>query len=183
LLRRLETWDGELVEESGPPEMKTVDVPPEVLEIVTRALTAVVGAPRGTGGRARVPGVDVAGKTGTTQVVSLDRIKDLAPEDVPIRFRDHALFAAYAPAEAPEITVAVVVEHATGGGGRVAAPIAQKVLARFFEKRAERAEAEAAEVGPMPEVEASPVPESGAERPAEHTAREARGVEVAIARD
>ena len=58
---------------------------------------------------------------------------------------DHALFAAYAPATEPEIAIAVVVEHAGQGGGRVAAPIAQQVLARFFEKRAERLEEEAAE--------------------------------------
>ncbi len=75
--------------------------------------------------------------------MSLDRIKDLEDDEVPMRFRDHALFAAYAPAGAPEISIAVIVEHAGAGGGRVAAPIAQRVLARFFEKRAQRIEAEA----------------------------------------
>ena len=51
-----------------------------------------------------------------------------------MRYRDHALFVAFAPAEAPEIALAVVVEHAGKGGGAVAAPIAQKVLAKYFEK-------------------------------------------------
>jgi penicillin-binding protein 2 len=76
----------------------------------------------------------VAGKTGTTQVVRLDLVKDLEPEEIPLRYRDHAVFAAYAPALEPEITVAVIVEHAGASGGSVAAPIAQKVLARYFEK-------------------------------------------------
>jgi hypothetical protein len=44
------------------------------------------------------------------------------------------LFAAFAPALEPEIVVVALVEHAGAGGGKVAAPIVQKVLARYFEK-------------------------------------------------
>jgi penicillin-binding protein 2 len=90
--------------------------------------------PHGTGTRARVPGVAVAGKTGTTQVVSLDLVKDIEKGEIPIRYRDHAIFAAFAPAEAPEIVVAVLIEHAGQGGGAAAAPVAQRVLATYFEK-------------------------------------------------
>jgi penicillin-binding protein 2 len=136
LLRRLETWDGKSTRPLEPPETVEVGVSKEALAIVSRALTAVVQEPRGTGGRARVPGVQVAGKTGTTQVVSLDLVKDLEDDEIPVRYRDHALFVAYAPAEKAEIAIAVIVEHAGSGGGTVAAPIAQKVLARYFEKRA-----------------------------------------------
>jgi penicillin-binding protein 2 len=136
LLRRLETWDGKSSEPVEPAETVEVGVPKEALAIVSRALTAVVHEPRGTGGRARVPGVQVAGKTGTTQVVSLDFVKGLEDDEIPVRYRDHALFVAYAPAEKAEIAVAVIVEHAGSGGGTVAAPIVQKVLARYFEKRA-----------------------------------------------
>jgi penicillin-binding protein 2 len=177
LLRRLETWDGKFVEQPEPASVESVDISPEVLEIVKRALTAVVGQPRGTGGRARVRGIDVAGKTGTTQVVSLDRIKDLEDEDVPVRYRDHALFAAFAPADEPEITVAVIVEHAGKGGGTVAAPIAQRVLARFFEKRAERLENEMREAEPE-----GPVADDADTATAE-PARSPVAREVAVARD
>jgi penicillin-binding protein 2 len=52
---------------------------------------------------------------------------------VPIKYRDHAWFVAYAPAEAPRIVVAVLNEHG-GHGGSAAAPIAQRVLARWSEK-------------------------------------------------
>ncbi len=73
---------------------------------------------RGTAGRAAVPGVQVAAKTGTAQTVG-----DNA----------HAWLVAFAPAEAPRIAVAVVVESQPGlgdeqTGGRVAAPIAQAVM-------------------------------------------------------
>jgi len=51
-----------------------------------------------------------------------------------VKYRDHAWFAAFAPADAPEIAVVVLVEHG-GGGGAVAAPIAGKVIAAWFEGR------------------------------------------------
>jgi len=137
LVRRLETWEGQLVEERAPVERGRVPVSPEVLAIVAEALVGVVQEPGGTGGRARVRGLNVAGKTGTTQIVSLDVIEGLEEEEIPIRYRDHALFAAFAPAEAPEIALAVLVEHAGAGGGAVAAPIAGKVLRRWFEKKQE----------------------------------------------
>ena len=87
-----------------------------------------------------MPGIQVGGKTGTTQVVSLKVVEGMEKEDIPIRYRDHALFVAFAPAEAPEIVVSVLIEHGSSGGG-VAAPAAQKVLARYFEKKVEAGEA------------------------------------------
>lgn len=124
----------------------------ENLAIVRAALEGVVMEPEGTGGRARVRGVRVAGKTGTSQVVGLEHTEGLEEEEVAIRHRDHAWFASYAPAEAPEIVVAVIVEHG-GHGGSAAAPIAQKVLARYFEKKAA---AEAVEELPL----AAPAPDA-----------------------
>lgn len=156
IVQRLETWDGRLVRAQPPSEPVDAGVDPEALALVRKGLVAVVegtpgapatdlspGTPRihGTGGRAKVPGVRVAGKTGTSQVVRLDVVKDLEDEEIPVRYRDHALFAAFAPADAPEIAVAVVIEHAGKGGGAAAAPIAQKVLARYFEKKEEEREA------------------------------------------
>ncbi len=105
-----------------------------MLERIRQSLVATVENVGGTGSRARVEGVVVGGKTGTSQVVRLDRVRGLAPDEIPLRYRDHALFVAFAPAEDPEIVVAVVVEHARGGGGASAAPIAQKVLSTYFEK-------------------------------------------------
>jgi penicillin-binding protein 2 len=56
---------------------------------------------------------------------------------VPIKYRDHAWFAAFAPAEAPEIVVVALVEHG-GHGGSAAAPLVQHVLATYFEKQRAR---------------------------------------------
>jgi penicillin-binding protein 2 len=152
LLRRLEAWDGSDSRPGPEPVRIAADISPDVLAIVSRALVGVVHEPRGTGGRARVPGVEVAGKTGTTQVVSLDLVKDLDDADIPVRYRDHALFVAYAPAASAEITVAVIVEHAGTGGGAVGAPIAQKVLAAYFAKRVP------AEAEPVSVADAAGVP-------------------------
>ena len=70
----------------------------------------------------------IAGKTGTSQVVSqATRTSPDELESIPWELRDHALFAAFAPVEAPRIAVAVVVEHG-GSGGRVAAPIARTLI-------------------------------------------------------
>lgn len=150
VVQRLETWDGQVVQALAPSEPVDAGIDPALLARVRTGLVAVVeGTPgrpatdfdpgtqeiHGTGARARVPGLSVAGKTGTSQVVSLDLVKDLEEDEVPVRYRDHALFAAFAPAESPEIAVAVVVEHAGKGGGAVAAPMAQKVIARWYEKK------------------------------------------------
>ncbi len=86
------------------------------LQRVQESMEAVIYDPHGTGGLAKVEGVRVAGKTGTAQNPHGD---------------DHALFICYAPAEAPEIAIAVLVENA-GHGGSEAAPVAQKVLHAYF---------------------------------------------------
>jgi penicillin-binding protein 2 len=135
IVLRSETWDGEVVEETQPVIRAEHIIAEPILEMVTQGLMRVVMEPGGTGSRARVPGINVAGKSGTTQVVSLDLVEDLEPDEIPLRYRDHALFAAFAPVEAPEIVVVAIAEHAGGGGGSVAAPMVQKVMATYFEKK------------------------------------------------
>ena len=134
MIKRLETWDGRLVKDMSPNQTWSSGLDQEALELVRQALISAVEGPDATGALAQVEGLSVAGKTATSQVVSLDLIKGLEPEEIPIKFRDHALFAAFAPADDPEIVVVVVVEHAGAGGGAVAAPMAQQVLARYFDK-------------------------------------------------
>ena len=134
LVLRREGRDGRVVEADDPVVLGQVPVAPAHLALIRDALEAVVGEPHGTGGRARLPGVRVAGKTGTAQVVHLKHTEDLEEDEVPIKYRDHAWFVAFAPVDAAEIVVAVLVEHG-GHGGSAAAPIARRVLARYFEKR------------------------------------------------
>ncbi|MDJ0789623.1 MAG: penicillin-binding protein 2 [Myxococcota bacterium] len=134
LLIRLESHDGELLEQRSPELLSRIQGSPENLQRVLSGLTAVVEEQGGTGGRARVPGLRVAGKTGTAQVVRLTTVEGLEDEEIPIRFRDHAWFGALAPAEAPRIVVAAFVEHGLHGSS-AAAPIARAVLAVWHEKQ------------------------------------------------
>lgn len=104
----------------SPRPTRKIPLSPETLEVVREALWGVVNSPEGTGGRGRVPGIDVAGKTGTAQVV--ERGKGGGRH-----CSDHAWFVAFAPKDAPEIAVVAVVEHG-GHGGTAAAPVVQKFI-------------------------------------------------------
>ncbi|RMF80612.1 MAG: penicillin-binding protein 2, partial [Nitrospirae bacterium] len=134
LLLRIEDLEGRVVEEVPPRVRGTVPVDADHLARIARALESVVSAPGGTGVRARIEGVRVAGKTGTTQVVSLKRVEGLEDGEVPRRYRDHGWFAAFAPVESPEIVVVALAEHG-GGGGTAAAPMVRHVLERYFARR------------------------------------------------
>ena len=158
IVLRRETWDGEVLAESEPVFRERSVIAPAILEIVTRGLSRVVQDPSGTGRRAAIPGISVAGKSGTTQVVSLDLIEGLEPEEGPLKYRDHALFAAFAPVEAPEIVVVAVAEHAGMGGGAVAAPMVQKVFAEYFRKKEERVPTQVAALAIDPELFAPGAP-------------------------
>ena len=122
---------------------------PVNLEIVRRGMWSVNNDPRGTAYRARsiAEGFEIAGKSGTSQVRNITMAERatgvLGDDELPWNRRDHALFVAYAPADAPRYAVSVVVEHG-GGGSSVAAPIARDILLR-------------AHFGEMPPLSAYPV--------------------------
>ena len=106
----------------------------ENMELVKKALIDVVNGPHGTGRRARLQRITVAGKTGTAQVIALpEEGESVEKRDIPYKFRDHAWFMAVAPAENPEIALAILVEHG-GMGGAVAAPIAKDMFESYFNK-------------------------------------------------
>jgi penicillin-binding protein 2 len=87
------------------------------LDILHQGLLGVVADEHGTARSIAIPGISVAGKTGTAQNPHGD---------------DHSWFVCYAPAENPELAVAVIVEKA-GHGSSVAAPLAKKILEKYFE--------------------------------------------------
>jgi penicillin-binding protein 2 len=108
-----------------PNPIRTLPVKPEHLAVVQQALVGV--NKEGTGARAFASaGYVSAGKTGTAQVIGLKGEKYVESR-VQERHRDHALFIAYAPADAPKIALAVIVEN-SGFGARYAAPIARAVF-------------------------------------------------------
>jgi len=122
----------EKIFEITPEVLDKVEIETKYLEIVKRALVGVVNEPHGTGGKAKLKDITVAGKTGTAQVITLEKEKGYeSEEEIPIRFRDHAWFVAVAPAENPRIALAVVVEHG-GHGGSAAAPLAGKIIDAYL---------------------------------------------------
>ncbi len=127
-------------EEGAPRAGDRLPLAAEHLDLVREALRDVVNEPGGTGHAAALAGVDVAGKTGTAQVIAQERRVDneeLAPEN-----RDHAWFASFAPAQDPRLVVVVFVENG-GAGSRAAAPLARALYEQFFEAdRVRRAAAE-----------------------------------------
>jgi penicillin-binding protein 2 len=120
--------DGEVLQEIPPVATRSLHFTPEHVEFIRDALWGVVNGPGGTGSRAKIQGFDVAGKTGTSQVIQ--RREGRGEINLP-EFQDHAWFACFAPAPKPEITVVAFVEHG-GGGGAVAAPVARKVMENYF---------------------------------------------------
>ncbi len=103
------------------------------LDLIKKGMVGVVNERYGTARSAKLPGILVAGKTGTSQVVGLKFEKSFGKkENVPWKYRSHALFVAFAPVEDPEIAVAVVIEHG-GSGGADAAPVAREVIKSYFD--------------------------------------------------
>ena len=99
------------------PESRKIELSQQVWNVIQEGMKRVVNSPGGTAGGARVPGIVVAGKTGTAQ----------NPHDK----KDHAWFVGYAPADHPKIAICVLVENA-GFGGVVAAPIAGMCMEQYL---------------------------------------------------
>ena len=95
--------------------------------VVQQAMREVVHGARGSA-RKISQGIqyEMAGKTGTAQVIGIAQGEIYREEEVAERHRNHGLFIAYAPFEAPTIAVAVIVEN--GGGSSAAYPIAREVI-------------------------------------------------------
>ncbi|NOQ81260.1 MAG: penicillin-binding protein 2 [Methylophaga sp.] len=101
-------------------------------EAVINSMIEVTHGARGT---ARHVGknlpFNIAGKTGTAQVFGIKQDEKYDAETIAKRLHDHALFTAFAPADKPEIVMAIVVENG-GSGSRMAAPIARKIIDQYF---------------------------------------------------
>ena len=124
--------------DGAPPAFQSLGIPEAHLALVQRGLDNVVNAAGGTarGARLRVP-IRMAGKTGTAQVRRItmaERRRGVRRnESLPWRFRDHALFIAYAPTDAPRYAISVLVEHG-GSGSKAAAPLASDVMTFLFDR-------------------------------------------------
>ncbi len=115
------------------PKPKVIAGAKQDWELVIAAMRDVMHGTRGTA-RASGQGAtyQIAGKSGTAQVFTRQQDEDYEEkEDLAQHLRNHALFIAFAPVEAPKIAVAVVAEHGISGS-RTAAPIARKVIDAYL---------------------------------------------------
>ena len=132
LVKKIVSYDKQFIDDNfDKKEIEKVDIPKEILDEVKQSLISVVNNERGTGKRAKLDSrfnITVGGKSGTSQVIGLNyRTKNEA-------LKDHGWFVGFAPAQKPEIVVAVLAENG-GGGGAVAAPIVKTVLEAYFNKK------------------------------------------------
>ena len=107
----------------------------EEWDVIIHSMQEVVHGKRGTArGSGAGTEYQFAGKTGTAQVINIGQDEEYDEDEIPEEFRDHALFIAFAPVEAPEIALAVIVENG-GGGSKTAAPIAREFLDHYFRRQ------------------------------------------------
>ncbi len=130
LLRRAtDAADGEVLFEVEPEAAHEMKFDPDALAFLHQAMTRTVD--EGTGRRSRLPGIKVAGKTGTAQSVALPS-PGVDEGERELWEKEHAWFMGFAPADDPQVAFAVIVEHAGGHGGSIAAPIARQALEAWF---------------------------------------------------
>lgn len=126
--------EGIVVENFKPQVISQVTGMEKQLSLIRRGMDEVVQGKRGTARRVAIDGLRIAGKTGTAQVVKLAQYRGLKDDEIPYKYRDHAWFTCYAPAENPEIAVTVLVEHGLHGSSG-AGPIARAILNQYFSGR------------------------------------------------
>lgn len=140
LIKKIMTSDNKIVKEFDPLVKQDLSDPnapvhvrKEVFDTVREGLRRVVNGERGTARRSKLPFVEMAGKTGTSQVMSFsaDQIY-IECTNRPKHHRHHGWFIGYAPADNPEIAFGVLSEHACHGSN--AAPVAKEIVKAYVAK-------------------------------------------------
>ena len=117
-----------------PKLLNTVNITPRHLLTIKQGMEAVVNSSRGTGrGIKKIAEIDMAGKTGTSQVFSTGGKINYDNDKIAEHLRDHAVWLGYAPMNDPKIAITVFIENG-GSGSAQAAPIAQKLANAFAKK-------------------------------------------------
>jgi penicillin-binding protein 2 len=119
------------------PAQGSVGLEPWHRQAILRGMAAAVATQRGTAWRARSDVVEIGGKTGSAQVVSLAAAGPQATR--PEQLRSHAWFVGVAPVSDPQVAIAVFIEHGSSGG-LTAAPVGGELLSAYFARRQQRQE-------------------------------------------
>ena len=131
IIEKVTDPDGNVIEQFEPEVASELLADRRFLPLIRDGMEEVIQGRRGTARKVRIKGLTIGGKTGTAQVVRLKQYKHLKEEDIPYKYRDHAWFTCYAPAEDPEIAITVLVEHGLHGGS-TAGPVARALLEEYF---------------------------------------------------
>lgn len=131
IIEAIKDPDGSTMKKIEPELLGKVNGSAQDREFIIRGLIDAVNTRHGTATSAKMEEITVGGKTGTAQVVRMAKFKSMPESQLPRKYKDHAWFTCFAPAEKPEIAVTVLVEH-SGHGGSVAAPVAKKILEEYF---------------------------------------------------
>ena len=131
ILESVESSDGHIIYQGRPQVAGKIPLSKPSLEWVKKGLWEVVNGDKGTARSSRLADIEISGKTGTSQVISRKKNDTRPEEERPAHLRPHAWFIAYAPSNAPEIAVAVLVEHGEHGSS-AAAPIASELIKTFM---------------------------------------------------
>ena len=122
LIQRVERPDGKLAYSESSQMNGQVNLSPVVWAFLRQSMSGVVNDAVGTGVAARLPGLEIGGKTGTAQTIA---------NSSSAKGQDHAWFASFAPVNDPQMVVVVFVEGG-GHGGAIAAPIARQIYQAIF---------------------------------------------------
>ncbi|RPJ81802.1 MAG: penicillin-binding protein 2, partial [Deltaproteobacteria bacterium] len=131
ILQSIETVEGDIIKIPQQEQIGVIPASKKTFEIVKRGLWEVVNTQGGTASIVRVDGLNIAGKTGTAQVVGRKKTDTENREKPKGSFKSHAWFVSYAPADDPKIAVAVLVEHGEHGSS-AAGPVAREMIKTYL---------------------------------------------------
>ena len=134
ILESIKTAGGRLLQQNQPRVVGKIPVQSSTLALVREGLWGVLNGAHGTARGSRLPDIEFSGKTGSSQVIGRKKDDPFGKEEKPAHLRAHAWFVAYAPSEAPQIAVAVLVENGEHGSG-AAAPVARELIKTYLRKR------------------------------------------------
>ncbi len=136
--------NGGVQRDFAPVFRRELPINPEDMEVVRQGMWDVVNADYGTGQAARVPGVVIAGKTGTAEFCEYIPEKQDCRRDDKDNLPTHAWFSAFAPYDNPEIAIVTFI-YDGGEGSAAAVPVTQKILQAYFTEIAPRPAQQTAE--------------------------------------
>lgn len=131
IVRSVQDAKGQVIRQIEPDITGGLPASKKNLAIVRQGLLDVVHGNRGTARRIRLPGIQIAGKTGTAQVFSRKAGEKFDNKKLRRTLQDHAWFVCYAPAQDPKIAIAVIIEHGEHGSS-AAAPVAKELIHAYL---------------------------------------------------